>query len=73
MEAPSFTSGGDFKPAEPDGDEPQADEGDERDSFEAYADAAGIPEAKRDAAFAGLLALVESCVAKTKASSYGEE
>jgi len=73
MDAPSISSGGDFKPAEPDVDEPQADLGDERDSFEAYADAAGIPDAKRDAAYAGLMAFVESCVAKTKDSSYGEE
>jgi hypothetical protein len=71
-EAPSITSGGDFAPAEPDADE-MADGNDERDSFEAYADAAGIPDAKRDSAFSALQSLIESCVAKAKAGSYGEE
>ncbi len=71
MDAPSITSGGDFVPT--DDEVVEADGNDERDSFDAYADAAGIPDAKRDSAFAALQSLIESCVAKAKAGSYGEE
>lgn len=39
-------------------------ENDERDAFDAFAEAAGIPDDKKDDAYSALAAMIEACVAR---------
>ena len=51
----------------------EEDEGDEREAFEAFADAAGIAEEKREDAYAAFVAAVQACIAREKSGGYEEE
>jgi hypothetical protein len=56
------------------GGDPEGDEGDdERDPFDAFADAAGIPDEKRDDAYEALRSMIQTCVRKAKEGSYSDE
>lgn len=60
-------------PGMPDDKGGPSDDGDsdERDSFDAFAYAAGIPEEKRDGAYEALRSMIETCAQKIKEGSYG--
>lgn len=55
--------------AAPEGD----DDGDERESFDFFADQAGIPDEKRDDAYEALVSMIQACIKREKAGGYDEE